>query len=154
MQPTQRPIHCYNVEDEDFYIKDKDKWQQDNKHHKLNETIDRVTRKQIAQIKEWEKKHPNWNLTEEGNIDYMNMIKTMMGGTTETEIFMNKKLIKKELSETFDIDNASEGLIKSDNNGKNVILENNEVDKNNEINGSTNTVEESEKSINTENKTN
>ena len=114
MKPTERPIHCYNVEDEDFYIKDKDKWQHDNEHVKLNETIDRVTRKQIAQIKEWEKKHPNWNLTEGGNIDYMNMIKTMMGGTTENEIFMNKKLIKKELSETFDIDNASEGLIKEE----------------------------------------
>ena len=57
------------------------------------------------------------------------MIKTIMGGTTETEIFMNKKLIKKELSETFDIDNSSDAQIESDmldDDDTENILENNE----------------------------
>ena len=107
----------------------KDKWEHDNEHVKLNETIDRVTRKQIGIIKDWEKDHPKWNLTEAGKIDYMNMIKTIMGGTTETEIFMNKKLIKKELSETFDIDNSSDAQIEADtvdNDHMEKLVENNE----------------------------
>ena len=45
-------------------------------------------------IKDWEKEHPNWNLTEGGTTDYMEMIKNVMGGTTETEICKNKELIK------------------------------------------------------------
>ena len=104
MQPTERPIHCANTENEDFYIKDKDTWKYDNEHKKLNETIDNVTQKQIMKIKDWENEHPNWNLTEGGTTDYMEMIKNVMGGTTETEICKNKELIKKEISETLDID--------------------------------------------------
>ena len=41
MQPKERPIHCTDVQTENFYIKDKDKWEHDNKHVKLNETIDK-----------------------------------------------------------------------------------------------------------------
>ena len=145
MQPTERPIHCYDVQAEDFYIKDKDKWEHDNEHAKLNETIDRVTQKQFAKIKDWEKGHPYWSLTNEGTIDYMNMIKNLMGGLTHHEIFLNKQLIKKTLSETFDIDNTSEGLIKKENNDEtknNSKIENSIVKETNNIVESNNNIKE------------
>ena len=131
MQPKERPIHCTDVQTENFYIKDKDKWEHDNKHLKLNETIDKVTRKQISKIKDWEKKHPYWDLTDEGTVDYMNMIKNIMGGTNANEIYMNKQLIKKELSETFEIENATDSQLISDNNTEINNTENNNTESNN-----------------------
>ena len=68
---------------------------------------------EIMKIKDWEKEHPNWNLTEGGTSDYMEMIKNIMGGTTETEICKNKELIKKEISETLDIDKIKDTALLS-----------------------------------------
>jgi hypothetical protein len=60
MEPTERPIHCSNKKDMQFYIKDSDKWEQDKQHIKLDKSIENVMNKQLKQIKIWEKEHPNF----------------------------------------------------------------------------------------------
>ena len=57
-------------------------------------------------IKEWESTRPDWNNSEQGIEDYMKMIQTIMGGSTDHEREQNRKLIKKELTETVDLNEA------------------------------------------------
>ena len=103
LEPTERPIH--SIEDKkkrQFYVKDE----------KINQSIDSVTKKQINKIKEWESTRPDWNTTEQGIEDYMQMIQTIMGGSTQIEREKNIKLIKKELTENVDINEACNSLNK------------------------------------------
>ena len=76
MNPNERPIHCSNKNKRQFYIKDKDEWNQDKNNNKINKTISFIEKKQILKIKEWEKLHPNYLdddiLTEE----WQNMFRT------------------------------------------------------------------------------
>ena len=39
MNPNERPIHCSNKNKRQFYIKDKDEWNQDKNNNKINKTI-------------------------------------------------------------------------------------------------------------------
>ena len=59
MEPTARPIHCSDKKRLQFYVKDSDNGIKIS-HTKINKTIEDVTIKQIKQIKEWEKEHPNY----------------------------------------------------------------------------------------------
>ena len=107
LEPTERPIH--SVEDKkkrQFYVKDETGWECDKKEEKIDQTIDSVTKKQINKIKEWESSRPDWNDSEQGIEDYMKMIQTIMGGSTQYEREQNRKLIKKELTENVDINEA------------------------------------------------
>tara|TARA_B100001059_G_scaffold90562_1_gene89273 strand:+ start:105 stop:1298 length:1194 start_codon:yes stop_codon:yes gene_type:complete len=111
MEPTDRPIHCNNPNPSknqnpnklEFYVKDDDKWEVDKENEKLNATIDSLSKRQTAQIKDWEKENPNWNESDEGIMEYMSMIKVVMGGITEKERNKNKDLIKVKLTEKVEI---------------------------------------------------
>ena len=113
LEPTVRPIHCNNPNMNlsntnkpnkfEFYIKDKDTWAVDNKNEKLNATIDSVSKKQTTQIKEWEKENPNWNESDAGINEYMQMINVVMGGFNDQERNKNKDLIKARLTESVEI---------------------------------------------------
>jgi|TARA_Y100000992_G_scaffold300831_1_gene270315 hypothetical protein len=107
LEPTERPIH--SIEDKkkrQFYVKDATGWECDKKEVKIDLAVDSVTKKQINKIKEWEATRPDWNNSDQGIEDYMKMIQTIMGGSNHQEREQNKKLIKKELTETFELNDT------------------------------------------------
>ena len=76
MDPKERPIHCSNKNKRQFYIKDKDKWNQDKNNNKINKTISFIEKKQILKIKEWEKLHPNYLDDDVLTEEWQNMFRT------------------------------------------------------------------------------
>lgn len=98
MALNERPIH--SIQDDtnhQFYIKDENKWECDNKDEKLQQSIDCLTKRQINKIKDWESQHPNWENSDAGIEEYMKIVQIIMGGGSELEREHNKELIKKEL---------------------------------------------------------
>lgn len=109
INPNKRPFHCSdNNTSLEFYVKDENIWEQDNKDKKINKSIEQITQKQIQHIKEWEAINPDWNKTEGGTEMYMNMIKEVMGGVTDNEKVRNLEDIKKEISTKMEISNILE----------------------------------------------
>lgn len=102
MKPTERPIHCSDKKRLQFYVKDEDKWEKDNE--KIDKTITAVSHKQIQQIKEWEKEHPDWNTKDHTTELYMKMVQQVMGGNKCVE--NNTENIKKTISGVLEIKNA------------------------------------------------
>lgn len=107
MNPINRPFHCSdNKTSLDFFVKDRNIWEKDNKHRKINNSIEQITQRQIQHIKEWERGYPNWNDTEAGTELYMSMIKEAMGGMTDNEKSINIEYIKKEIGTKMEINNV------------------------------------------------
>ena len=102
MSVKDRPIHAIS-DNKQLYVKEENKWEHDTQSQKLDRSIEKVTKKQINKIKEWESKNENWNTTEKGIDEYMKIVTTIMGGSTESERLENKKQIRKELTETVKI---------------------------------------------------
>lgn len=100
LNPRDRPIHCSDKNRLQFYVKDENKWEQDNQNDKLNKSIDTITHKQIQLIKQWEDEHPNWNLNEEGTDSYMRMVKEVIGNNK----IVQYESIKKEIGGSINLD--------------------------------------------------
>ena len=102
--PDMRPIHCSDANEKSaFYIKNEEGWEEDSGHTKINSAIDNVAQAQISKIKEWEALYPNWSETEQGRIEYLELIRNVMGGTNETEKEKHQNEIKQSLINNLEI---------------------------------------------------
>jgi len=94
----RRPIHCTDIKRETLYIKEDDSWEKDNdEHDKLKETFNGIIEKQSLIIKEWEKQHPEWNKTEKGKEEWIELVKTLMNDGGQCNDNRIIKVIAKEV---------------------------------------------------------
>jgi hypothetical protein len=103
---TQRPIHCSDLKRETLYIKDENKWEKEQESKPiLTKAVKEIAGKNIRQIKEWQKKYPDYNDPESKRSDkYMNMVMNVMAGGTPEEIQENYEKIIKNITKESTID--------------------------------------------------
>ena len=102
LDASKRPIQCSDLKRETLYIKDQNEWtKEDPNNSHLSNAIKVVSKKNVEQIFEWQKKYPEYNDPESKQSDrYMEMISNIMPSSgTEQEKNMNKiiKNITKEV---------------------------------------------------------
>lgn len=83
LELNKRPIHCSDLKREVLYVKDNDIWGRDNNKNNMKQAISDVAKKQIDKIKEWEEKHPNWNASDSGTTQYIEMIRNVTNNSEE-----------------------------------------------------------------------
>jgi hypothetical protein len=103
---TKRPIHCSDSKREILYIKDHDQWSKDDDNKSnLTKAIKQVANKNIKQISEWQKKHPEYSDPESKQNDkYMKIVLNSMSGSTKEESDKNYEKIVKNISKEVVID--------------------------------------------------
>ena len=81
----KRPIHCLDAKRKKLCIKNEGAWEQDAVKNKMVlESGNRaLQQKHFQLIKQWEKKHPNWEKSEQETNQYMLMIQKMMADVDE-----------------------------------------------------------------------
>ena len=100
---TQRPIHCSDLKRETLYIKSENKWKkEDDDSPILTNVVKEIAGKNMMQIFDWQKAHPDYNDPETRTSDkYMKMLTNVMSGGTEEEIQENyEKIVKNIIKET------------------------------------------------------
>ena len=100
---TDRPIHCSDFKRETIYIKDNNEWNKDiNDKPILTNAIKHVANKNIKQIFEWTKIHPDYNdSSSKENDKYLKIVSESMSGISEEESNKNySKIIKNIVKET------------------------------------------------------
>ncbi len=95
---NQRPIHCTDIKREILYIKDNNEWERENGKNKIKTAINDVASKQRKAIIEWKNKHPNWNETDEGKEEYIQLMQNLMIDITSES--NENKIIKNIAKET------------------------------------------------------
>tara|TARA_B100000795_G_scaffold263687_1_gene243177 strand:+ start:753 stop:1526 length:774 start_codon:yes stop_codon:yes gene_type:complete len=99
MNPSERPIHCSDSKRLQFYIKDDDTWSKDEKHLKIDKTINDVKMKQMKKLKQWEDLHPNYLTNEKLLNDWQEMVREIIGhGDNEKDKEKNMINVKKQLA--------------------------------------------------------
>ena len=106
IDPKERPIHCSDTKRLQFYVKDEDSWAKDENNVKIDQSIDDITRKQIACIKEWTTENPDYIDNEKKMEEYMTMIRRVMGGNNIEEQTKNKNKIIRQVSEEVQVKEA------------------------------------------------
>ena len=88
LDETKRPIHCTDVKRETFYIKENDTWNKEPEDKPiLLGAVKKIAGKNIKQISEWCKQHPNYrDAASRDNDVYLKMLVNVMQGGTDNEI--------------------------------------------------------------------
>ena len=97
-----RPIHCSDAKREILYIKDDEQWTKDNDNKdKMKNVIKQVAYKNMKQIPEWVKIHPEcFDSDSKQNDKYLKIVSNSMSGSTEEEQKTNiNKIISKVAKE-------------------------------------------------------
>jgi hypothetical protein len=89
----KRPIHCTDVKRDTMYIKDKEKWEKDEKHEKMKNTIIKIANKERNAISAWVDINPDWFDTEAKQMEYLTLINKVCE-PIENDIRNEKKIIK------------------------------------------------------------
>ena len=103
MDISDRPIHCSDSKREVVYIKDKDQWNKETENKTILTTaIKHVAHKNMKQINEWTKDHPEFNdSTSKQNDKYLKIVSEAMSGSSQEETNKNySKIIKNIVKET------------------------------------------------------
>ena len=103
---TERPIHCSDLKRETLYIKNQNKWEKEEDGKPvLTNAVKQIAGKNMMQIFDWQKAHPDYNDPETRTSDkYMKMLTNVMSGGTEEEINENYEKIIKNLIKEATID--------------------------------------------------
>jgi hypothetical protein len=100
---SDRPIHCSDTKREILYIKDNNLWNKESEDKTLlTNAIKHVANKNIRQIFEWTKEHPEYNdPSSKENDKYLKIVSESMCGSTQEETNKNyNKIIKNIVKET------------------------------------------------------
>lgn len=73
----KRPIHCTDSKRDIMYIKDKEKWEKDDNHSKIRNTIIKVANKERNSLYMWVDKNPNWFDSEAKQIEYLTIMRNI-----------------------------------------------------------------------------
>jgi hypothetical protein len=106
LEVNKRPIHCSDAKRETLYIKDNNEWKkEDDNKTQLTKAIKTIGKKNMMQIFEWQKKHPEYNDPDSKENDkYQKMIMNAMSGSTTEEQENNMKKIIKNVTKNVVID--------------------------------------------------
>jgi hypothetical protein len=106
LEVCKRPIHCSDAKRETLYIKAQDEWTKEDpdKTH-LSKAIKVVSKKNVQQIFEWQKKYPEYRDPESKQSDrYMEMICNTMDASSVQEQNKNMNKIIKNITKEVIID--------------------------------------------------
>ena len=99
MNYTDRPIHCSDSKREILYIKENNIWSKDDEQKtNLTRAIKNVANKNIKQISEWQKQHPDFSNPNSKESDkYMKIVLNSMSGSTVEESDKNYEKIARNV---------------------------------------------------------
>lgn len=100
---NDRPVHCSDFKRETLYIKNNNQWNKEDDDKKiLTNAIKYVAHKNMKQISEWTKDHPEYNDSESKQNDkYLRIVSESMSGSSQEETNKNyNKIIKNIIKET------------------------------------------------------
>ena len=100
MDVTERPIHCSDQKRMQFYIKNDDEWSKDNNNEKLDDSIEKVSKKQLKSIQEWVEANPDYLDKQEKTDEYFLLVRSI----TQPNDDKNLRNIKRKVGENVKID--------------------------------------------------
>ena len=100
-----RPIHCSDVKRETMYIKDENKWTNEEDTKKLTSAIQDVSQKSVASLLEWQETNPEFeDMDSDFSNNFITMMQQSMAGNKRDALY--PKVIRNLAKETM-IDKAN-----------------------------------------------
>jgi hypothetical protein len=107
MELTKRPMHCTDVKRETLYVKNEDKWTNDESKAIIEKAISIVANQSFSNLKLWKDANPNYNDDEDKKTEYARIMRQLLGGLTDREINENKDKIIRGIAHMSQLDKSA-----------------------------------------------
>ncbi len=104
---TKRPMHCTDVKRETLYVKNEDKWTNDESKAIIVKAIDIVANQSFSSLKVWKDANPEFNRDEDKKTEYAHIMRQLLGGMTDREINENKEKIIRGIAQISQLDKTA-----------------------------------------------
>jgi hypothetical protein len=101
---TMRPVHCTDIKRETLYVRDENKWLNDESKVISEKALDIISNISLKEMKQWKDANPNYQTIQENKVEYMKLMKNILGGSSDGEIYANHKKMIKNLSQNSQLD--------------------------------------------------
>ncbi len=102
-----RPMHCTDLKRETLYVRNDDKWVHDETKELSEKAIDIISNNSFKELKQWKEANPDYITDESKKLEYMLIMKHLMGGSTDKELDENAKKIIRNLSRNTHLDKGT-----------------------------------------------
>jgi hypothetical protein len=104
---NRRPMHCTDIKRETLYVRNDDKWVNDETKELSEKAIEIISNNSFRELKQWKEANPDYMTDETKKHEYMLIMKHLMGGTTDKELDENAKKIIRNLSKNTHLDKGT-----------------------------------------------
>lgn len=108
---NQRPMHCTDIKRETLYVRNDDKWVNDETKELSEKAIDIISNKSFMEIRQWKEANPDYTTDEAKKLEYMLIMKHLMGGSSDREVDENARKIIRNFSKNTHLDKDSLNLV-------------------------------------------
>ena len=95
MDVTERPIHCSDQKRLQFYVKNDNEWTKDKNNEKIDNSIEKVSVKQLKSIQDWVQANPDYLDYDTKREEYFTLVRSI----TQPNDDKNLKNIKRKVGE-------------------------------------------------------
>ena len=113
LELKMRPVHCTDVKRETLYVRNEDKWMNDETKELSEKAMDIISENSFKQLKKWKEANSDYTVNEEKKQEYTILMKNVIGGSSDGEMTANTKKILKNLSKNTQIN--KENILYSSN---------------------------------------
>ncbi len=110
MELTKRPMHCTDAKRETLYVKNEDKWTNDESKAIIEKAISIVASQSFSNLKKWKDANPNFNEDENKKTEYARIMRQLLGGLTDREIEENTSKIVRNVTKLAQLDKEQAAL--------------------------------------------
>jgi hypothetical protein len=95
LEPAMRPVHCTDVKRETVYVRDENKWLNDENKELSGKALTIISTRSLNQMHIWKEANPDHDTAENKKVEFMKLMKNVLGANTNyEEVAQNKKLIR------------------------------------------------------------
>ncbi len=104
MELTKRPMHCTDVKRETLYVKNEDKWTNDESKAIIEKAIHIVASHSFSNLKVWKDANPDFCSDEDKKTEYARIMRQLLGGVSDREMEENTAKIVKNITRIAQLD--------------------------------------------------
>ena len=102
MDVTERPIHCSDQKRLQFYVKNDNEWCKDKNNEKIDNSIEKVSVKQLKSIQDWVEANPDYLDSDTKREEYFTLVRSI----TQPNDNKNLKNIKRKVGENVKLEKS------------------------------------------------
>jgi hypothetical protein len=95
LDPEMRPVHCTDVKRETVYVRDKNKWLNDENKKLSERALTIISHNSVTKMNTWKEANPDYETARDKKVEYMKLMKNVLGASsTAEEVAQTKKMIR------------------------------------------------------------